>query len=121
MKDRNDKRPAQIMRKMAATVETVPYDMLAEFGHSYNPYLITAVILKICTPMRPITPMPTTLSSPCSISCGSIDLDHPNTQKAIEQLEIFFTSMGRPSPQEPSDRQDRISATFGTVHRAAAP
>ncbi|SDK04622.1 hypothetical protein SAMN05216338_108217 [Bradyrhizobium sp. Rc2d] len=28
----NDKRPALIMRKMAATVETVPYDMLAELG-----------------------------------------------------------------------------------------
>ena len=32
MKDRNDERRAQIFRKMAATVETIPYDMLAEFG-----------------------------------------------------------------------------------------
>jgi len=33
--ERNDERQAQIMRKMAATVGTIPYDMLAEFGHNY--------------------------------------------------------------------------------------
>ena len=41
----NDERSVQIMRKMAATVGTVPYDMLAELGHRYNPALIAALIL----------------------------------------------------------------------------
>ena len=46
IKNWDDKRPAQIMRKMADTVGTVPYDMLAELGHSYNPRaLLAAVIL----------------------------------------------------------------------------
>ena len=45
MKKRNQQRPAQIMRKMAATVEMIPYDMLAEFGHNYNPVLISAVLI----------------------------------------------------------------------------
>ena len=44
MKDRNDERRAQIFRKMAATVETIPYDMLAEFGHNYNRFLISAFL-----------------------------------------------------------------------------
>jgi hypothetical protein len=45
MKDRNDERRALIFRKMAATVvETIPYDMLAEFGHNYNPFLISAFL-----------------------------------------------------------------------------
>ena len=35
-KDRNDQRSAQIMRKMAATIETVPYDMLVEFNYAYD-------------------------------------------------------------------------------------
>ena len=43
------------MRKMAATVETVPYDMLAELGHRYNATRV--LILHVCTPMRPIMPM----------------------------------------------------------------
>jgi hypothetical protein len=41
----DDKRPAQIMRKMAATIDTVPHDMLAELGHNYNPTLIASVII----------------------------------------------------------------------------
>jgi hypothetical protein len=44
MKDRNDERRALIFRKMAATVETIPYDVLAEFGHNYNPFLISAFL-----------------------------------------------------------------------------
>src|SRR5262245_40560666 len=44
MKKRNDERQAQLFRKMAATVDTIPYDMLAEFGHNYNPILISAVL-----------------------------------------------------------------------------
>ena len=45
MNDWKDERPTRIMRKMAATVGTVPYDMLAELGHRYNPALIAALIL----------------------------------------------------------------------------
>ena len=37
MKERNDKRSALIMQKMAATVDSIPYEVLAEFGHNYNP------------------------------------------------------------------------------------
>jgi hypothetical protein len=39
---RTDGRPAQIMRKVAGTVEAVPYDMLAQLGHSYNATLIVS-------------------------------------------------------------------------------
>jgi len=44
MKDWSDKRPAQIMQRMAATVSSVPYEVLAEFGHNYNRTLLTLVI-----------------------------------------------------------------------------
>jgi hypothetical protein len=30
---------------MAATIDTVPYDMLAELGHSYNPMLISCAMI----------------------------------------------------------------------------
>jgi len=46
LKKRNQERPAQIMRKMAATVETIPYDVLAEFGHNYDSALIAAFLLQ---------------------------------------------------------------------------
>ena len=39
---RTDGRRAQIMRKVAGTVEAVPYDMLAQLGHSYNATLIVS-------------------------------------------------------------------------------
>jgi hypothetical protein len=55
MKDRNDERRAQIFRKMAATVETIPYDMLAEFGHNYGWVMIS--VRRFGIPMHPITPM----------------------------------------------------------------
>jgi hypothetical protein len=44
MKDWNDERPALIMQKMATTVGSIPYEVLAEFGHNYNPTLLTLVI-----------------------------------------------------------------------------
>jgi hypothetical protein len=46
MKDRNDERRAQIFRKMADTVETIPYDMLAEFGHNYGWVMISVVLFE---------------------------------------------------------------------------
>jgi hypothetical protein len=39
---RTDGRLAQIMRKVAGTVEAVPYDMLAQLGRSYNATLIVS-------------------------------------------------------------------------------
>ena len=58
MKDRNDERRAQIFRKMAATVETIPYDMLAEFGHNYGWVMIRWFCSRrFGIPMHPITPM----------------------------------------------------------------
>ena len=44
----DDKRPSRIMRKMVTTVDTVPYEMLAEFGHSYNPTLLCFVVVLHC-------------------------------------------------------------------------
>jgi len=45
MRDWNDARPAKIMRKMAATIKAVPYDMLAELGHSYNAALLSCMLI----------------------------------------------------------------------------
>ena len=105
MKNWDDKRPAQIMRKMAATVDTVPYDMLAEFGHSYNPAFLAAVILEhILYADAPDYADAHDFVLTLLDQLREIDLDHPDTQKSIEQIEIFFKSIGRPPPQEPSDR-----------------
>jgi len=72
MKDRNDERQAQIFRKMAATVEMIPYDMLAEFGHNYNPVLISAVlIVQVFHADAPDYAMLTIWYSPCWTSCGA--------------------------------------------------
>ena len=72
MKDRNDERQAQIFRKMAATVEMIPYDMLAEFGHNYNPVLISAVlIVQVFHADAPDYAMLTIWYSPCWMSCGA--------------------------------------------------
>ena len=104
-----DKRPAQIMRKMAATVDTVPYDMLAEFGHSYNPALLAAVILDNlyadAADYADAHDFVLTLLD----QLREIDLDHPDTQKGSEQLEIFFKSIGRPPNR-------RIGRTASPAH-----
>jgi hypothetical protein len=49
----SDERPSQTKHKMAATIHTVPYDLLAEFGHSYNPTLLAFVMLLHCSPDMP--------------------------------------------------------------------
>ena len=45
MEDWSNKRATQIMRKMVTTVHKVPYDMLAECGHNYDPVLLAAVMI----------------------------------------------------------------------------
>ena len=105
MKDRNDERQAQIFRKMAATVEVIPYDMLAEFGHNYNPVLISAVlIVQVFHADAPDYADAHDLVLTLLDELRSIDLDHPDTQNAIEELKVIFKSMGRPNPHAPSDR-----------------
>ena len=44
-------------------------------------------------PMHPITPMLTTLMLTLLDKLRSIDLDHPDTQKAIELIKVAFDSM----------------------------
>jgi hypothetical protein len=104
MKDRNDERQAQIFRKMAATVDTIPYDMLAELGHNYNPVLISAHLLlhlhADASDYADAYDLVLTLLD----ELRSIDLDHPDTQKALEQLGIIFKFTGPPNPQAQSDR-----------------
>ena len=111
MKNWDDKRPAQIMRKMAATVDTVPYDMLAEFGHSYNPALLAAVILDNlhadAADYADAHDFVLTLLD----HLREIDLDHPDTQKGSKQPEFFFKSIGRP-PR----KNRRIGRTASPAH-----
>jgi hypothetical protein len=94
MKDRNDERRAQIFRKMAATVETIPYDMLAEFGHNYGWVMISAVLLEeIWHPDAPDYADAHALMLTLLDKLRRIDLDHPDTQKAIELIKVAFDSM----------------------------
>src|SRR5262245_47978002 len=94
MKERNDERQAQIFRKMAATVEMIPYDMLAEFGHDYNPVLISAVlIVQVFHADAPDYVDAHDLVLTLLDELRSIDLDHPDTQNAIEGIKVIFKSM----------------------------
>jgi hypothetical protein len=99
MKSWDDKRPAQIMRKMAATVDTVPYDMLAEFGHNYNPVLLALTFIrKVARNDLPDYADAYDLMLTLLDDLQSIDLDHPDTQRFIEEVEAIFTSRGQPRP-----------------------
>ena len=94
MKDRNDERQAQIFRKMAATVETIPYDMLAEFGHNYGWVMISVVLFEeIWHPDAPDYDDAHALMLTLLDKLRRIDLDHPDTQKAIELIKVAFDSM----------------------------
>ena len=105
MKDRNDERRAQIFRKMAATVETIPYDMLAEFGHNYDWVLISVVLFEeIWHADAPDYADAHALMLTLLDKLRRIDLDHPDTQKVIEMIKVIFKSAGRPNPHAPSDR-----------------
>src|SRR5215831_21425209 len=86
-------------------VEMIPYDMLAEFGHNYNPVLISAVlIVQVFHADAPDYADAHDLVLTLLDELRSIDLDHPDTQKAIEEIEVIFKSTGRPNPHAPSDR-----------------
>jgi hypothetical protein len=96
MDELNDKRAALIMRKMAATVETIPYDMLAEFGHNYDPVLISCAVLQ---QIWHIDAADYANAHDLVLTMldwlRSIDLDHPITRKAIEMIETILESAGR--------------------------
>ena len=101
MKDWNDKRPALIMQKMAATVGSIPYEVLAEFGHNYNPTLLTLVIYLRITSAAGFEVADYESAHDFLVDMldelRSIDLDHPDTQKAIEEIKVIFKSTGRPT------------------------
>ncbi len=85
------------MRKMAATIDTVPHDMLAEFGYSYNPTLLACVTIVhvLCPDVVPDFADARDLMQTLLDELRSIDLDHPDTQKAIEELKVFLKSSDR--------------------------
>ena len=94
MKDRKDERSALIFRKMAATIGSVPYDLLAELGHCYTSELIAVQIMDDLD-----TDVPDYADAHdfvCALldRLRSIDLDHPDTPKAIEQIKAIFGSRG---------------------------
>jgi hypothetical protein len=92
MSRRKDQRGALTMRKMAATIDTVPHEMLAEFGHSYNPTLLASVIMfhVLYADVVPDFADAHDLMQTLLDELRSIDLDHPDTQKAIEELKVFL-------------------------------
>jgi hypothetical protein len=86
------------MRKMAATVETVPYDMLAELGHSYNATLISCVlILHVVRADAPDYADARDLVLKLLDELRKLDLDHPDTQKAIEEIKFILKFSGWPT------------------------
>jgi hypothetical protein len=105
---KKQERPAQIMRKMAATVETIPYDVLAEFGHNYGSTLIAAFLLQWAWHDDPPDYADAhDLVLSLLDEFRRIDLDHPDTQKAIEQINAILESAGRPKPRAPRKRKNR--------------
>jgi hypothetical protein len=90
MCESHDERSAQIMRKMAATIGTVPYDMLAELGHSYNPTLIAALILDDLQADAPDYADAHDFVLTLLDELRSIDLDHPDAQRAIEEIKAIL-------------------------------
>jgi hypothetical protein len=105
LKKKDDERRSLIFCKMAATIETVPHDMLAEFGHNYDPALIAAVVLQqIWSDEAPDYADAHDLVLALLDELRSLDLDHPDAQKAIDEVEAILISMGRPNPDDRSDR-----------------
>ena len=102
MRKWNHARSAQIMRKMAATVDTVPYDMLAEFGYGYDEAFMIALLLRqIVDDDAPDYADAHNLLLTLLDELRRIDLDHPDAQKAIDLINEFC---GRQKPRSPSDR-----------------
>jgi CHASE3 domain sensor protein len=87
----HDESAAQIMRKMAATVETVPYDMLAELGHSYNATLISSVLIRnVVHADVPDYDDAHDLVRTLLEELRKLDLDHPDAPKAIEEIKAIL-------------------------------
>jgi hypothetical protein len=100
LNDWKDERPTQIMRKMAATVGTVPYDLLAELGHGYNPTLIAALILnELLGDASDYTDAHDFVLTLLD-ELRSINLDHPDTSMAIEEVNAILKSIGRPKSDQ---------------------
>ena len=91
----SDKRPSQTMHKMAATIHTVPYDLLAEFGHSYDPTLLAFVMLLHCSPDMPDYADARALVQALLDHLRRMDLDRPEAQNAIERIDAIFDSFSR--------------------------
>jgi hypothetical protein len=101
----NLERPAQNMRKMVATAEMVPYDMLAEFGYNYDETVMTALLLgQMLDDDVPDYADAHDLMLTLLDELRRIDLDHPDTQKALEMVKVLLKSGKRPNPRAPSDR-----------------
>jgi hypothetical protein len=95
---RNNKRSGLIMRKMAATIATVPYGMLVELGHSYSSTLICyALLLHVVRADAPDYADARDLVGVLLDELRSIDLDDPDTQKAIEKIEVIIKPEQRPA------------------------
>jgi len=101
----NYKRAALIMRKMAATVATVPYELLAEFGYNYDPVLIGCAVrqqifrMDVADYVNAHDLVLTMLDW-----LRSIDFDDPNTQEMIEKMEVTLQCV-----RNDSKRQNRSS------------
>jgi hypothetical protein len=89
------------MQKMATTVGSIPYEVLAEFGHNYNPTLLTLVIYPRIASAAGIEVADYESAHDFLVDMldelRSIDLDHPDTQKAIEEINVILKSTGRPT------------------------
>ena len=73
--------------------------MLAEFGHNYNPALIASTFIRhVARNDLPDYADAHDLMLTLLDELQSIDLDHPDTQRFIQKVEAFFTSMRRPRP-----------------------
>jgi hypothetical protein len=99
MNRRKDERAALVMRKMAATIDTVPYDMLAEFGHNYDVELIALMMFEhvVAPEVLPDYANAQNLMATILNELRTIDLDHPDTQQAIELTRKVFRDAGRRS------------------------
>ena len=87
---------------MAATVDTVPYDMLVEFGYNYDETLMVALLLReMLNDDVPDYADAHELMLTLLDELRSINLDHPDAQEAID---VFNKFLGRPNPHAPSDR-----------------
>jgi hypothetical protein len=92
---RSGGRPEQILRKMAATVDTIPYDVLVEFDN-YDAALIASRLLLWVWNDAPDYTDAHHLVLTLVDDLRSINLDHPQTRMALKMLDTFFESFQDP-------------------------